>query len=177
MAMVAAYVELSERDVRLMVNHLIQKHHLPIYPLPGQGGGYFVGDPRNLPEAQRAVQIHLRRVITGGRKARALGASTAELGQSMVQLTLGLSDGAAQEVAEEMSGLLAEAGLPMSHAAVAHTLARYQGDPKRYAKEIRDLAEQYGGLFIRREELQAILRKKADDLVSAALAELGGQAA
>jgi len=160
-----------------MVNHLIQQHHLPIYPLPGMGGGYFMGDPDKVDAIQRAVQTHLQRVITGGRKARALGASAAELGQSMVQLTLDLPDGAAQEVAEEMSGLLAEAGLPMSHAAVAHTLARYQGDPKRYAKEIQDLAEQYGGLFIRKEDLKQILARKAQELVDTAMAELGGQAA
>ncbi len=179
MEKVASFTGLTPRDVRHMVNHLIRReyHGLPIYPLPGVGGGYFVGDPSNAPAAQRAVQTHLKRVITGGRKARALGASAAELSQSMVQLTLDLPDGAAQEVAEEMSGLLAEAGLPMSHAAVAHTLARYQGDPERYAQEIKDLAEQYGGLFIRREDLKQILAKKAQELVDAALAELGGKAA
>lgn len=179
MEWVAYFTDMDSRSVREMVNHLIRReyHGLAIYPLPGNGGGYFVGDPNNVTKARKAARTHLKRVITGGLKARALGASAAELSQSMVQLTLDLPGDAAQEVAEEMSGLLAEAGLPVSQAAVAHTLARYQGDPERYAQEIRELAEQYGGLFVRREELRAILRKKADDLVSAALAELGGAAA
>lgn len=173
---VAQWCDQTARGVRVMINHLIQEHRLPIYPLPGAGGGYFLGDPGKLPEAQRAVRIHLARVITGGRKARALGASAAELGQSMVQLTLDLPPATRQEVAEEMSGLLAEAGLPMSHAAVAHTLARYQGDPQRYAQEIKALAEQYGGLFMRREDLRALLEKQARQMVETALAELGAAA-
>lgn len=179
MGLVAEYTGLSARDVREAINHLIHRkyHGLPIYPLPGRDGGYFLGQPDNVDQAKHAANIHLRRVITGGLKARALGASAAELGQSMVQMALDLPGGAAREVAEEMSGLLAAAGLPVSHAAVAKTLARYQGDPDRYAQEIKDIAEQYGGLFIRREELRQILDRKAQELVAAALAELGGEAA
>lgn len=179
METVAAWCDMSGRNVREMVNHLIERqyHGMPICPLPGMGGGYFLGDPGNLPEVRRAVQIHLRRVITGGRKARALGAGAAELGQSMVQLTLDLPDDTAHEVAEEMSSLLAEAGLPVSHAAVAHALARYQDDPQRYSREIKDLAEQYGGMFMRHEDLRALLEKQAKEMVEKSLAELGGKAA
>ncbi len=176
---VAYYTDMDSRSVRQMVNHLIRReyHGLPIYPLPGAGGGYFIGDPDNVAKARKAARTHLKRVITGGLKARALGASAAELSQSMVQLTLDLPGDAAQEVAEEMSGLLAEAGLPVSHAAVARTLARYQGDPKRYAQEIKELSEQYGGLFIRQEDLKRVLAAHLDKVGEKVLAELGMAAA
>ncbi|MBU4278199.1 MAG: hypothetical protein KKC30_15770 [Proteobacteria bacterium] len=179
MEWVADFTALDARSVRELINHLIRReyHGLPIYPLPGGGGGYFVGSPDNVHLARRAVRTHLKRVITGGLKARALGASAAELGQSMVQLTLDLPGGEAREVAEEMSGLLAEAGLPVSQAAVATTLARYQKDPQRYAQEIKELAEQYGGMFLRREDLRVLLEKMAREMVERSLAELEGKAA
>ena len=175
----AEFTGLSGRDVREMVNHLIdrQMHGLPICPMPGLDGGYLLAGPDDLERLRRSAEIHLKRVITGGRKARALGASAAQLGQSMVQLTLGLPDSEALLVVEEFSELLAEAGLAPSHKAVTAALAKYAGSPERYAQEIGDLAQQLGGMFVRKQDLERVLSAKARELVSAAVTELSGAGA
>ena len=172
----AEFTGLSGRDVREMINHLIdrQMHGLPICSMPGLDGGYLLAGQGDLERLRRSAQTHLKRVITGGRKARALGASAAQLGQSMVQLTLGLPDAEAAQVVAEFSELLAEAGLAPSHKAVTAALAKYAGDPQHYAQEIGDLAQQFGDMFVSKLDLERVLSAKARELVSAAVIELSG---
>lgn len=177
----ARWLDIPERDVRYVVNHLLDRryHGLPIFYRAGLHGGYFLGtENEQLREwAKNAVQTHMRRAITGLKKARDMGASAAELAEGMVQLTLDLNQKQAQELGVDVIDSLAQAGIPISHQAVESALARYAKNPKQYQKEIHQLARQYGGLFVRREQLAAVLKEKAGALVEAAMAELGGKEA
>lgn len=174
--LLADYVGISKRKARTVITHLVDRryHHQPIYSQPGDAGGYFLGQGGNIPQARKAAAGHRKRAVTGLRKARDLGAQAEELAQDVVQLTLGLDVGAAQEMGEGVITKLAAAGVAVGHDAITSTLARYAGDPARYAREIEDIASQFSGVFVRRSDLEKLLKEKTAQAVRAVMAELAG---
>lgn len=168
----AGLLGICDRSLRDLVNHLISPkyHGQALVPRPGPGGGYKLATTGE--EAQRAAHTHWQRALTGVRKARALGAKIEELAQGTVQLTLGLGGTGARQVYERLEQELDLAGVPASHGAVARTLAVYRGDPQRYAQEIEDLARQFGGLFVRAQDLRRALEEASRETAERALARL-----
>jgi hypothetical protein len=166
----ADFIGIPMRDLRRLINHLIDPdfHGVNIAPKPGHGGGYrLVTDPA---EAAQAAAIHWRRVQTGVEKARALGARSEELAEGMAQLTLGLGGGAPEQVAQK----LARAGVktPPTHNQVKGVLARYAGNPRKYARQIAEISREFGGVFVRREELARVLRQQAGRFVDSAIEQI-----
>lgn len=173
----ADYLGLSDRQVRHVVNHLIDRRHhgLPITPLPGVRGGYFVPDHPALRDlVAPAVAAQLGRAKTSAVKARDLGATVQELTQGVVQLTLDLGP----EVRSQVAGALGTSPRrgPATQAQVRQALARYARDPQRFAAEIAELRQIFGALFVRREDLARVLRQHSEALMEQALASLGGAA-
>lgn len=174
----ADYIGLRRRNLRRMINHLISRryHGLPIYMLPGFYGGYFLGESEAARgRARTAVTAQLRRAKTSAAKARDLGATAQELAQGVVQLTLSLGGDVPAQVLEGLAD--SGRGGPASHAEVVSALRRYARDPRAFARQIAELREQFGGLFVRREDLARVLRKHQERMIHDALGELGGRSA
>ncbi len=168
----ANHLSVTDRGLRHLVNHLIDRnyHGLPINPLPGVRGGYFIPDHPDLRDlVGPAVAAQLSRAKTSAVKARDMGATTQELTDGVVQLTLGLGP----EVHAQVAGALAPRG-PATHAQVRQALARYARDPQRFAAEISELRQVFGALFVQREELARAFRRHYEAALDQTLADLGG---
>lgn len=172
----AEWLGLSGRDTRTLVNHLIDRqlgHGLPVYPVPGNEGGYFVvGHPALAERAGRAVSAQLTRARTSAIKARDLGATAQELTDGVVQLTLDLG----LEVRAQVGQALAPARGPATQAQLRQALGRYARDPRAFAKEIAELRRLFAGLFVSEESVARIIRRHSEDLIGRAVAELRGEA-
>lgn len=172
----AAWLELDGRDTRRLVNHLIDRrfHGLPVYPVPGRAGGYFVPGHQALRErTAQAVAAQLARARTSAVKARDLGASVQELADGVVQLTLDLG----LEVSHQVGRALAAPRGPSTHADAKRVLQRYARDPRAFAREIAELRRLFGGLFVAQEDVARIIRQHSEELIGRTLAELRGEAA
>ncbi len=168
----ADYLGLRRRDLRRIINHLIDRryHGLPVYMLPGVAGGYFLAETEATRErARTAIAAQLLRARTSAAKARDLGATAQELAQGVVQLTLDLGESVRGQV---LAGLGVGQRRPASHTEVVRTLRRYARDPRAFSRQIAELREQFGGLFVRREDLARVLRKHQERMIEDALGEL-----
>jgi len=173
----AEWLGLSGRDTRTLVNHLIDRkrgHGLPVYPVPGNDGGYFVPDdhPALAERASRAVSAQLARARTSAVKARDLGATAQELTDGVVQLTLDLG----LEVRAQVGQALAPARGPATQAQLRQALTRYARDPRAFAKEIEELRRLFAGLFISEESVARVIRRHNEELIGRTLADLRGEA-
>ncbi len=174
----ADYLGISPRELRQLINHLLSRryHGLPIYMLPGTFGGYFLAESEATRErARTAIAAQLMRARTSAAKARDLGATAQELAQGVVQLTLDLGEEVQSQVAAGL-GIRPPAKGPATHSQVVRALRRYARDPRAFARQIEDLRRQFGGLFVRREDLARVLRKQQERLIADTLRELGGEA-
>ncbi|MBI4799692.1 MAG: hypothetical protein HY794_13395 [Desulfarculus sp.] len=169
--------ERAKRYLRKLVNHLIEHHEMPIAPLPGVKGGYRLASSRA--EIEASVGPHLRRVRTGMRKVSCLQGAAEILAQEMVQLTLDLGGQTPVEIHKALGERLGAGAGPATLGQVQQALARYQSDPERYAREISDLAEQFGGLFVRATVLEEARQAlaKAQEAVTRAMTGTRAEAA
>lgn len=164
----------ATRNLRTLVNHLIEFHAIPVAPLPGVKGGYRLGLTRE--EVERAVGPQLRRVRTGMRKVSSLQGAAEILTEGMVQLTLDLPGKTPVEIHRVLGERLGAFGGPASLGQVKKALEMYQADPDRYAREIEDLAEQFGGLFVRATVLEEAEAALAQAQAAVARARQGSRA-
>jgi hypothetical protein len=173
----ADFLYLDTRSLRSLINHLVDRdyHGMPIYALPGSGGGYFVADtPRLIERAKSAIDIQLARAQTSAKKARNFGANDKELAQGVAQMALDLGPG----VQKEVVGVLTKKRSPASHKEVVTRLRRYAKDPEAFAAEIKQLRQEFGEVFVRKEDLERVLHKQTATAIEAAIAELSsGKAA
>ena len=174
----ADMLDLDTRSLRTLINHLISReyHGLPIFPQPGNGGGYFMADTPQLKErAKGSIDIQLARAKTSARKARDLGANDQELAKSVVQLTLDLGPGVEKEVVYKLGRRIKRQ--PATHKQVLRLLKRYSADPDAFAAEIAELRAEFAGVFVRKEDLTRVMRKQTEAAIEAAVAELSGHKA
>ncbi len=144
--------ERAKRYLRKLINHLIEHHEMPVAPLPGIKGGYRLASTKA--EIEASVGPHLRRVRTGMRKVNCLQGAGELLAQGMVQLLLDMGGKAPVEIHKALGERLGAGAGPATLGQVKQALARFESDPERYAREISDLAEQFGGLFVRATVLE-----------------------
>ncbi len=173
----AGWLGLRDRELRHLTLHLASRetHGEPVHGLPGCNGGYFIPKHPALKDlVGPAVAAQLARAKTSALKARDLGATAQELSQSVVQLTLDLGP----EVREQVS-----LSLPAPHrtratdAQVRAALRRYAADPQRFADQIAELRNVFGGVFVTEDELARALRVQTEEAVQRTLAQLKGRAA
>ncbi len=162
---------LSLRDVRKLINHLISEHDQPLVPRPGHGGGYRLADSQS--DIDAAVAVHLARVRTGMHKISSLRGAGEALAQDMVQLTLDLPGESAAEVHRALGRSLGPVAAPASQEAIKRTLLKYRSDPGRYQAEIDELADAFGGLFVRGSVLASARNALAEVQASLDKAMLG----
>jgi len=153
-------VESAKRRVRKVVNQLIIQHGIPICCEPGMGGGYY------LPARDEDVELnHTRfhkRAMTG--LVKATRARKAAYADAVIQLTLGFEDAARQVRLAAGAEELDDAGPPAWVKVVTGLLEQFRGDPERYAAEIRAIQDEYGDIFVRRDQVARIRALSAEML-------------
>ncbi len=147
--------ENCKRRVRATVNSLIMVHGIPIMCMAGTGGGYYL--PANAADVEGNHQAFYKRAMTGLVKA-ARGRRSA-YADAMVQLTLGFESEAAALGAglrTEDGGPRGEDGPPAWVSVVSGLLQQVKGDPAKYASEIKRIQDEFGDIFVRRDQVARI---------------------
>jgi hypothetical protein len=146
-------LESSKRRVRKAVNALIIVHGVSIMCRAGSGGGYYL--PATTADVEENHGSFHKRAMTGLIKAsRGRKAAYAD---AMVQLTLGFESEA--EAYREMligASTPAEDGPPAWVSVVSGLLQQVKGDPAKYAAEIKRIQDEFGDIFVRRDQVAKI---------------------
>lgn len=146
--------DVDKRNLRELVNHLINTHLLPICSMPGYGGGYWL--PASPEEEAAVYEARRKRALTGlmkmsrGRKAAYV--------ETLEQLTLYFDEPEGKDAIERLR-LTPEddkGGMPAWLHLVTRLLAKLEQDPQRYAAEIRQLQQMYGGIFVPKAKVRQI---------------------
>ena len=166
----AAAVGLDKRTVRKIITHLTDDryHNLPIYALPGKGGGYSINT--SIDGAARAAEAHLKRAMTSMRKARQMGLGAKKMGSTMVQMSLDLPKSEQVNYLQNVVDQVAAASPKTAQASVMSTLRRYADDPGKFIDEITEIKRAFRGLLVSEEDLRAaaagLADAMADNLIS-----------
>lgn len=140
-------IESCKRRVRKAVNELIIKHGISICCVAGNGGGYYL--PANQEDVEGNYKTFHRRAMTG--LVKAARGRRAAYADAMVQLSLGFE----REAAVYRPGP-GEDGPPAWVSVVTGLLQQVKGDPVKYAAEIRRIQEEFGDIFVRRDQVAKI---------------------
>ncbi len=142
--------ESCKRRVREVVNSLIIVHGISIMGRSGSGGGYYL--PATKEEVEENSRSLHRRAMTGLiKESRGRKAAYAD---AMIQLSLGFEGEA--EGYRELTGGPAEDGPPAWVSVVTGLLEQVKGDPVKYASEIKRIQDEFGDIFVRRDQVAKI---------------------
>lgn len=141
---------MSMRDVRVMQNHLLFDHNIPVLSQAGYSGGYFMAE--NEGEAKAFYATFRRRGLTGLVKA-SRGKQSA-----MVEMVTQLSfefDELVDQV-ERTPRIRPAVGAPMPVEIVDAFLTRMTQNPEKFADDIRKLREKHGAILLPKERVRAM---------------------
>jgi hypothetical protein len=145
-------IESCKRRVRDAVNGLIIRRDISICCQAGSGGGYYL--PANQAEVENNHKAFHRRAMTG--LVKAARGRKAAYADAMVQLTLGFETEAQsfrEGAAESPSG---DDEPPAWVGVVTGLLEQVRGDPEKYAAEIKRIQDDFGDIFVRRDQVAKI---------------------
>ncbi len=141
-------IENCKRFVRKAVNSLIIKHRISIMCVAGSGGGYYL--PATEADVENNHHRFHARAMTGLVKASRSRKSA--YADAIVQLSIGYE----AEVKRLDAGSTETEGPPAWVSVVTGLLDRVKGDPALYSSEIRRIQDQYGDIFVRRDQVAKI---------------------
>ncbi len=147
------------RNVRVLVNHLICTHRIPVCSMPGVRGGYWM--PLDEQEVEDVYQARRKRAFTGLVKM-AQGRKGAYV-DIIEQLTLGFDEPEAERAIERMNLAPDKDPLPTWLKVVTRFLTMMDKDPQKYAAEIGALQKSFGDIFVPRDTVKQ-LRAKSKEL-------------
>ena len=146
-----ARIESCKRLVRRSVNSLVIRHGISIMCEPGTGGGYFL--PATPMDVESNHHRFHRRAMTG--LVKAARSRKSAYADAVVQLSIGFEE----EIARLNEGFAQpgdDEGPPAWVEVVTRLLDRVKGDPDKYSAEIRKIQDQYGDIFVRRDQVAKI---------------------
>jgi hypothetical protein len=145
-------IDTCKRRVRKAVNALIIRHNISIMCQAGSGGGYYL--PANKAEVERNHLAFHRRAMTG--LVKDTRGTKAAYADAVVQLTLGFEGEA--KAYRDLAGLpdSDDDGPPAWVEVVTQLLQQVKGDPAKYAAEIKRIQDEFGDIFVRRDQLAKI---------------------
>lgn len=150
-------LETCKRRVRKAVNALIIKHGIPICCEPGLGGGYYL--PASDAEVEFNHSRFHKRAMTG--LVKATRARKAAYADAVIQLTLGF-EREARAIMEASGKDAEEEGPPPWVSVVTGLISQVRGDPEKYAAEIKQIQDECGDIFVRRDKVREIKRLTAE---------------
>jgi hypothetical protein len=145
-------IESCKRQVRETINSLIITHGISICCMAGNGGGYWL--PASKEDVEGNYRAFHRRAMTG--LVKAARGRKAAYADAMVQLSLGFEGEAKmhRDIADVPGP--GEDGPPAWVAVVTGLLQQVKGDPAKYAAEIKRIQEEFGDIFVRRDQVAKI---------------------
>jgi len=151
-------LDAGKRNLRVVINHLIITHSLPIMCEAGFGGGYYIAG--EAAETERFKQTFHRRAMTG--LVKASRGSKAAYVDMMFQYTLGFDDPETRAAIERLNMAASDDPVPAWVQLVTKLLDKMSADPQRYAAEIRRIQATYGEIFVPREKVRQLKEKTAE---------------
>lgn len=145
-------IESCKRRVRDAVNGLIITHGISICCQAGTGGGYYL--PANEADVESNHRAFHRRAMTG--LVKAARGRKAAYADAMVQLTLGFETEAETYRGASSGAQSGEDGPPAWVTVVTGLLQQVKGDPAKYASDIKRIQDEFGDIFVRRDQVARI---------------------
>ena len=149
-----------KREVRLMHNHLLEKHsNIPILSKAGPNGGYWIAETKE--EAEEFYNTFRQRGLTGLVKA-ARGRQSA-LVDMVQQLTFEFEDlvDKTGELTARSSKLKATDDTPMAIEVVDAFLAKMLEDPEKFSEGLRKIGQKYGSVLLPKDQVAEIKAEAA----------------
>ncbi len=142
-------LDTCKRRVRKAINSLVIEHGISICCVAGLGGGYYL--PATTEDVESNHDRFHRRAMTG--LVKASRARKGAYADAMIQLSLGF-----EAEARRIGALTPEEddGPPAWVSVVTGLLHQVKGDPARYASEIKRLQDEFGDIFVRRDQVAKI---------------------
>lgn len=151
----------ATRKLRLLVNHLIINHDIPVICQAGIGGGYWL--PGSKDEVEHFHRAFRKRAMTG--LIKACRGKKAAFVDMVTQLTIEFDQETGQGVqapAVERLKLVPDPDpIPASVQVITAQLRRYHDEPEKFAAEIRQIQEDFGEVLMPRDHLRKLKRATA----------------
>ncbi len=143
-------LEQWKRDIRLMQNHLLVDHNIPILSRSGHNGGYWIAESEA--EARAFYDTFRRRGMTGLVKAsRGRQAALVDMVQQLSFEFDELTDLTPPGLVRPQDRPAAEMPTPVE--VVDAFLGRMLRNPEKFADGLRKIGKKYGGVLLPRERI------------------------
>jgi len=152
-----------KRQVRLMQNHLLCEHNIPILSKAGNDGGYWIAATKD--EAEEFYGSFRKRGLTGLVKA-SRGKQSA-LVDMVRQLSFEFDE--LRDHTEQTHRIRPVGGMPTPIEVVDAFLEKMLQDPAKFADGLRKIGQKYGSVLLPRARVEALKAEMArvQELVAA----------
>ncbi|MGD8388792.1 MAG: hypothetical protein PVG49_16720 [Desulfobacteraceae bacterium] len=152
------------RDMRVLINHLVIDHNIPILSQAGSSGGYFMAGSDL--EARKFYDTFRRRGMTG--LVKASRGRQAALVDMVRQLSFEFDELRDLTAGHARGPMISRMGTPTPIEVVDAFLEKMTRDPEQFADGLRKIGRKYGGVLLPKETVAALRKKAAEfsDLVA-----------